>query len=282
VNGVDPAAAGDAWKSISRRMAEAERRGTELPGTHAILRPQRNPIEWRVNVTRLRNADGTAVDGTNAVELSAGEIEGRRQAFAFLEFLRRDVAGFADAYIVDLPPQLGIRETRRVVGRYQLSGADVISCARFGDTIGVSGLPIENPIAGDVRWIGLDGSGSRGVNDLPYRMLLPRGVRNLLVAGRCASMTHEGQSAVRASGACFVMGQAAGTAAYLALVGGRDPDQIPVERLQQLLETDGVWLGPGDAETTAEGRGDDLVQGRPPPARHTDRRSIDSPKGGIA
>ena len=74
-------------------------------------------------------------------------------------------------------------------------------------------------------------------------MLLPQKVENLLVAGRCASMTHEGQSAARVSGGCFVMGQAAGTAAHLALSGNSPLDKIPVEALQALLEKDGAYLG---------------------------------------
>jgi hypothetical protein len=68
-------------------------------------------------------------------------------------------------------------------------------------------------------------------------------VRNLLVAGRCASMTHDGQSAARVSGACFVMGQAAGTAAHLALAGNAPPAEISVDDLQRLLEQEGVYLG---------------------------------------
>jgi hypothetical protein len=74
-------------------------------------------------------------------------------------------------------------------------------------------------------------------------MLLPQDVRNLLVAGRCASMTHEGQSAARVSGACFVMGQAAGTAAHLTLAGNGELADIPIEALQKTLEKDGVYLG---------------------------------------
>ena len=94
-------------------------------------------------------------------------------------------------------------------------------CADFDDTIGVNGWPLELHVAGDVNGAGRR-AGSRGFNQLPYRMLLPRRALpgcadNLLVAGRCASMTHEGHSAARVSGACFVMGQAAGTAAALAL-----------------------------------------------------------------
>jgi len=243
VNGVDPAAAGDAWRTIPERMAEAERRGATFPRKGAIVRPQRHAIEWRVNVTQLKNPDGSALDGTDARALSAGEIEGRRQADAFFDFLKRDVPGFADAYIVDTPPQIGIRETRRVTGAYQLTGEDVLACASFPDSIGVNGWPLEQHVAGDVVWSWPPIPGSRGFNHLPYRMILPQGVANLLVAGRCASMTHDGQSAARVSGACFVMGQAAGTAAHLALVGNAGPADISVDDLQRVLEQDGAYLG---------------------------------------
>ena len=84
---------------------------------------------------------------------------------------------------------------------------------------------------------------SRGYNELPYRMLVPDNVDNLLVAGRCASMTHEGQSAARVSGACFAMGEAAGTAAALALRGNRVPRDIAVETLQQALKQQGAFIG---------------------------------------
>jgi hypothetical protein len=244
VNGVDPVVAGEAWRTIPERMAEAARRGTTFPRKGAIVRPQRNPIEWRVNVTQLRNPDGSALDGTDAAALTAGEIEGRRQASAFVEFLRTDVPGFADAYIVDTPPQLGIRETRRIDGAYALTGEDVLTCASFPDTIGVNGWPLEQHIAGDVVWGWPPIPESRGFNHLPYRMLLPQGVSNLMVAGRCASMTHDGQSAARVSGACFVMGEAAGSAAHLALAGNtRTPAEISVDELQRTLEQHGVYLG---------------------------------------
>jgi hypothetical protein len=243
VNGVDPRTAGEAWRSIPALMDEAERRGVRFPRKGAIVRPQKNPTEWRVNVTQMKTANGRALDGTDADELAAGEIEGRRQALAFFEFLKREAPGFGNSYIVDIPPQIGIRETRRVTGHYQLTADDVLSCASFPDTIGVNGWPIENHVAGDVVWRWPDIPGSRGFNHLPYRMLLPLGIRNLLVAGRCASMTHEGQSAARVSGGCFVMGQAAGTAAHLALAGNSELAEISVEALQKMLEQDGAYLG---------------------------------------
>lgn len=243
LSGVDPQAAGEAWKTIPALMAEAEKRGARFPRKGAIVRPMKHETEWRVNVTQLRTRNGRAVDGTDARELSAGEIEGRRQALAFFEFLKANAPGFAQAYVVDIPPQLGIRETRRISGRYNLTRDDVISCASFDDTIGVNGWPVEAHVAGDVVWEWPDIPGSRGFNHLPYRMLLPVGIGNLLVAGRCAGMTHEGQSAARVSGACFVMGEAAATAAHLALAGGVDPARVDVTRLQQTLERNGVFLG---------------------------------------
>jgi hypothetical protein len=243
LNGVDPAAAGEAWKTIPALMEEAERRGETFPRKGAIVRPMKHPTEWRINVTQMKRPDGSALDGTDAGELSEGEIEGRRQALKFFDFLKRAAPGFGDAYIVDLPPQIGIRETRRVSGAYQLTGEDVLSCASFPDTIGVNGWPIEKHVAGDVEWLWPAIPQSRGFNHLPYRMLLPQDVRNLLVAGRCAAMTHEGQSAARVSCACFVMGQAAGSAAHLALTGNSPLAEISVEALQRLLEEGGAYLG---------------------------------------
>jgi hypothetical protein len=243
LNGVDPDAAGEAWKSIPLLMEEAERRGMRFPRKGAIVRPQKHATEWRVNVTQLRSANGRALDGTDARELSAGEIEGRRQALAFFDFLKQNAPGFAESYIVDMPPQLGIRETRRIGGRYSLTREDVLSCASFDDTIGVNGWPIEAHVAGDVVWEWPDIPASRGYNHLPYRMLLPQRVDNLLVAGRCASMTHEGQSAARVSGACFVMGEAAATAAHFALASRLPPADISVTTLQDRLDRNGAFLG---------------------------------------
>jgi hypothetical protein len=156
------------------------------------------------------------------------------------------VPGFEDAYLLDIAPQLGIRETRRLLGEAMLSGDDVIACADFDDSIGVNGWPLEQHVAGDVRW-GWPAAGSRGYNQLPFRMLLParataRGVDNLLVAGRCASMTHDGQSAARVSGGCFAMGEAAGTAAALALREGVALHALDSVRLQTQLRAQGAFL----------------------------------------
>ena len=131
LNGIDPGKAGDAWRTIPALMEQAEAAGTHhFPRKAAIVRPQRSGIEWRVNFTQLKRSDGTAINGLEPDDLTRGEIDGRRQAMQAFEFLRT-VPGFEKSYIVDLPPQLGIRETRRVVGGYMLSGEDVLGCASF-------------------------------------------------------------------------------------------------------------------------------------------------------
>ncbi|MEO6362268.1 MAG: FAD-dependent oxidoreductase [Caldimonas sp.] len=251
VGNVDAERAGDAWRTIAQRMEEAQTAGDFVfPRRGAIVRPQKHASEWRVNVTQLKNADGSAVDGTDARSLSAGEVEGRRQALDYLRFLRERVPGFEAAYALDIAPQLGIRETRRLIGEYVLTADDVLGCASFDDSVGVNGWPLELHVAGDVEWRWPE-PGSRGFNHLPWRMLLPSratagGALNLVVAGRCASMTHEGHSAARVSGPCFVMGQAAGTGAALAVAANITPHDLAAGALVDALRAGGAWIGDRD------------------------------------
>jgi hypothetical protein len=245
INGVEARAAGDKpWRTVEQLMDAAERAGTHtFPRKRPIVRPQRNPLEWRANLTQLSNPDGSAVDGTDVDQLTHGELQGRQQALDAFTFIRDNTPGFGDSYIVDLAPQIGIRETRRIIGEYQLTEDDVLGCADFPDTIGVNGWPVEAHVAGTVEFRWQRGDDPRGFNQLPFRMLLPGSVRNLYVIGRCASMTHGAQSAARVSGPCFAMGQAAGTAAGMALEHGIGCGAVDVAALQQRLERAGAYLG---------------------------------------
>ena len=217
LNGVDPERAGKAWELIPKLMLQAEAEGRyRFPRKTPIVRPQKSGIEWRVNLTQLANAEGNAMNGIDARELSEAEALGRRQIAEVAGFLR-EVPGFERSYIVDIALQVGIRETRRVRGAYQLTEADVLECASFDDTIGVNGWPLELHLKGDVefRWPKIPES--RGFNHLPYRMTVPLAgaeppqagaappgaarsagepvtLDNLWVACR-ASMSHEAQSA---------------------------------------------------------------------------------------
>ncbi|WP_431274860.1 FAD-dependent oxidoreductase [Variovorax ureilyticus] len=228
------------FKAINDLMAKVRERDPDayrFPREGAILRPQIDPREWRANVTQIRNAQGDAMNGVDARELSDGEVEGRRQIAEYFRFLKAEVPGFEQSAIVEIAPQVGIRETRRIEGLYALTGEDILSSARFDDSIGINAWPMEMHAAGRIEWA-FPRDERRTYNQLPWRMIVPRGVDNLLVAGRCASMTHEGQSAARASGGCFVMGQAAGTAA--ASLGGGRFAAVDVPALQRKLVADGA------------------------------------------
>lgn len=238
IGGVDAAralAAVGEFKAIDALMDAAAGR-YDFPRRGAILRPQRNPTEWRANVTQLRNAQGRAVDATDARQLSAAEVEGRRQIVGYMRFLRAEVPGFEQAEISEIAAQVGVRETRRVHCLHMLGGEEVLAGTRFDDSIGLNAWPVEKHVAGGVEWA-FPHDPANSFNQLPYRMLVPVAVDNLLVAGRCAGMEHLGQSAARASGACFVMGQAAGTAAALRVAG-----RFSVPELQRLLRADGARL----------------------------------------
>jgi hypothetical protein len=241
IGGVDAQKAGNAWETIPKLMEEAEAKGRRFPRKKPIVRPQPNPAEWRANLTQIRNPDGSAVSGIDADQLAFGEVEGRRQVRDTFEFIRGAAPGFERAFIADIAPQIGIRETRRIRGAYLLTEDDVLDCAAFPDSIGVNGWPVEAHVAGSVDFVFQ--RDPRGYNQLPYRMLVPEKSQNLLVAGRCASMSHGGQSAARVSGACFAMGQAAGTAAHLALKNATAVRDVQAESLQQALEGDGAFLG---------------------------------------
>ena len=230
------------FSAINDYMARAEQQHPgkyRFPREGAILRPNRDPREWRANVTQIRNAQGRAMNGVDARELSEGELEGRRQIAEYFKFLKAEVPGFAQSAIVEIAPQVGIRETRRIQGLYALGREDILGSAKFDDNIGLNAWPMEMHADGRIEWA-FPRDEANAYNHLPWRMLVPQAVDNLLVAGRCASMTHEGQSAARASGGCFVMGQAAGTAA--ASLGSTAFAGVDVAALQKKLAADGADL----------------------------------------
>jgi hypothetical protein len=231
----------DGIPQLEELMAAAEATGRyRFARRSAVVRPQRHETEYRVNVTQVRRKDGFAVSGLDVDDLSFGEVDGRRQASDFARFLHECVPGFESSYLLELAPQLGIRETRRIRGAYELSAADVLSAASFADSIGVNPWPIEEHVAGDIVFEQIPG---RGFHEIPYRSLVPNEIDNLLVVGRCASTDHRAQAATRVSGACFVMGEAAGSAATIALDRCTSVADVPVRLLQERLRAQGAFLG---------------------------------------
>lgn len=193
---------------------------------------------WRINTTRLHRLDGTSVE-----DLTQGEIAGREQVKAILAFMRKRLPGFENAELLDTASMVGVRETRRIVGEYQLNMDDLGSGREFEDVIALCGYPVDIHSPTD------DSGGTDGklpvanIYQIPYRSLVPKEMNGLLVAGRSLSATHEAQSAVRVMPPVFAMGQAAGTAAALAIEYGTEPRAIPVPQLQEMLVRQKAYLG---------------------------------------
>lgn len=205
-----------------------------LPRERLLVKSGLMPGEVNLNVTRVH---GNALDED---DLTHAELEVRRQAYCVHDFLRRYVPGFGDSVLFDVAPRLGVRESRRVVGDYVLSAADVRGQARFADAIGLSECPIDihDP---DSAAIHVESVGAG--YGIPFRCLLPRGLDGMLVAGRCASADHVAASSLRNTPACAMMGEAAGVAAALAARAGVGVRGIPVSQVQARLSEAGVPLG---------------------------------------
>jgi ribulose 1,5-bisphosphate synthetase/thiazole synthase len=169
------------------------------------------------------------IDGTDVNDLTAGEIEGRRQAIHAIEALRRFMPGCEDAKLRNFGMTLGIRDTRKIDALYNLTGQDVREQGRFDDAIGIFPEFIDGygililPTTG--RYF-----------HVPYRSLVPQGVGNLLVAGRCIGGDKVSHAAVRNMMCCAVSGQGAGAAAAISLQTGQPFESLDIRALQRELK----------------------------------------------
>ena len=192
-----------------------------------------------VHMTRIPN-----VDATDPEQLTHAEIEGRRQVREYHRFLRDKVPGFEHSVLVATSPAIGVRESRRVIGDYRLTRDDVLNARRFEDEIALCGAPIEDHASGpDTRWTYVPRSGVYGI---PYRCLLPEGVEGMLVAGRCFSATHDAHASARSMATCMAMGQAAGTAAAMAVKSHDTPRTVDPAALRACLLENHALLDPID------------------------------------
>lgn len=192
--------------------------------------------EVSVNSTRI-----TDVVGIDAWDLTAAEREGRRQMDEIAGFLRRYVPGFSNSYVVQSGVQVCVRETRRVIGQYQLTADDILSARSFDDVVARGSYPVDihNP-KGPGTLLKRVPPGK--AYDIPIRCLIPRNVENLLVAGRCISGTHEALSSYRVMPICVATGHAAGVLAALAAKQGCEPRAVPVKLVQRALTDQGANL----------------------------------------
>ena len=200
---------------------------------HTLIYFMPNDGEVMINMSNI-----PGIDATNVEDVSRAYIELRKQIPMIVEFLKAEVPGFEKAWVMDSGWYLGVRETRRVMGDYVLTKEDVMAGRRFEDGIG------QGFFAVDIH----DPKGNRGTTvekpvrhyEIPYRCLTPKGVENLLVAGRPISATHEAHASLRVIPICLGIGQAAGTAAAMSIDEGKTPREVDGRELKKRLAGLGV------------------------------------------
>ena len=187
------------------------------------------------DLTYLNLVHVPRIDGTNANDLTVGEIEGRRQAIHAVEALRRFMPGCESAKLRNFGMTLGIRDTRKIDAQYNLTAADVREQGRFEDVIGIFPEFIDGygililPTTG--RYF-----------HVPYRSLVPKGVENLLVTGRSIGGDKTSHAAVRNMMCCAVAGQGAGVAAAVSLQTGQSFSRLDIAAVQRELRRQGARI----------------------------------------
>ncbi|MDR7416362.1 MAG: FAD-dependent oxidoreductase [Armatimonadota bacterium] len=202
------------------------------------------PGELSFNCPRIRS---DLHDGTDPWQLSAAQVDGRRAIERLVAFCRRYLPGCEHAYVVMVAPMVGVRETRRIVGDYVLTLEDILQCRTFPDAICRNHYPVDiHPVRGERLRYEDRGEAPyfrpEAYHEIPYRCLIPRGLENVLVAGRCISATFEAQASIRIQQNAHAMGQAAGVAAALAALRGVGVREVDGRALRELLRQQGAYL----------------------------------------
>jgi len=237
------------WRSI---VSEGKADGS-LPGVfgHHISVFGATPENIRNGIGFLYAVQVLNRDPTDAADLTGAEIEGRRKARDILPFFKR-VPGLEKAFLIDMAPQIGARDSRRIVGDYTLTRDDMFDAAHFADEIALKVYRGPN-LKGWVRH-STDGSeGNKGhdpgelpmsliVFGIPYRCLLPAGIDNLIVSGKTVSFDNEVHQRCRLMPECIAMGEAAGTAAAVAVRDRVSPRAVDVEKVRALIAEGGLNL----------------------------------------
>lgn len=228
--------AGCAHEQVAAAQAAGEL-SIPVKGIAAVLNIPGEPDHVTVNFGRV-----FVDDATDPRQVAAAEAQGRRQIAEGEAFFRKYIPGFARARVVEIARQIGVRETRRIVGLYTLTEEDVLGCRQFGDAIAQCcyAIDVHDPSSTGTRLIELP----RGNHfDIPWRCLVPAGgAPNVIYAGRCISADQAAMSSFRVSPSVMAIGEAAGVTAALASSNGGEIRAVDPEAVRHRLRTTGGIL----------------------------------------
>lgn len=226
-------------RTLKKVWAEAQKNGDMEPFQDQIMgwwwTPTR-PDQVGQNFTHI-----VGCDPTSAESITKATIEARRQAFHMIPVFRKYVPGMENCYLISTAALLGTRESRRIVGEYVLTDEDILAEKSWDDSIGYGSFFID---VHNCTGPGMDQETYRPHKgfkyQIPYRCMVPKKVENLLVAGRCISVTHRALGSTRVMPQCGLLGEAAGAAAALSLQGGCTPREMDVRKLRDHLRAAGA------------------------------------------
>lgn len=223
---------------FQKEVTEARERGEYPIPRHNVEMYEEIDGAWRINMARVNG-----VDATDPEAVTAAFIELRKQIPIIVSFLRKTVPGCQNARLRVSSSVLGVRETRRIIGKFVLNHEDLARAVPFDDAIFMCGNQIDIHTGSTVYYVPVKQGCAYSV---PYRVLLPQKVNNLLVAGRSISATRESLGAIRVIPPCIAMGQAAGTASALCVKDNTSPAAVSIAALQTQLRKDGAILTESD------------------------------------
>lgn len=188
-----------------------------LPRSHCYMFPSPRANEYSCNMTRIdppASSERKCLSGLRTDDLTYSEFEGRKLVREYERFLRHYIPGFENAVVNDVGTQIGIRQTRSIVGRATLRNEDVLKARKFGtESVSRSAWPIEDHTSGEVRIVYLEND----YYEIPRASLIPEKLDNVFAAGRCLSAEHEALASARVTAQCLEMGFAAGEMAFQSL-----------------------------------------------------------------
>jgi hypothetical protein len=210
-----------------------------------FINPRENILVFKTAIDSVLHFNTTRVikkNPTSATELTEAEIEAREQVYEAFDFIKKYGKGVKNAYVLSTGNQIGVRESRKIVGEYTLTGKECEECTKFEDSICACNydIDIHNP----------EGSGTShhyfNVGEyyqIPYRTLIPKSTSNILVVGRCISCDHGAQASTRIMPVVSAIGEAGGVAIAQAFKNSQATTEIDVKELQDTLKANGSFIG---------------------------------------
>lgn len=207
-----------------------------LPGNILALSAIPGTGEITVNATRSVNVDHESIK-----DISRALIETREQINPIIKFLQQNIVGFEHVYLSSVGSDIGIRDRRKIIGVYELTGKDVIEAKKFSDAValGIYPVDIHKNENGAIEFTELKGD---GVYTIPYRSLITQEFSRIIVTGKCISADNVAFGSIRSIGTIMNIGEATGTAAHLAVKQNKTFHDLAIPELQNILRVKGMKI----------------------------------------